>query len=267
MLTKTTKKKTSSILITGGSGGIGRALVKGFAKAGWEVHFTYRSDKKSADAIIKNVGPTVKAYVLDQGDPESINLFVKTLKSPIDAIIHNAALGSATVEKYAGNKHEQDEALLKVNSLGPMWLTEALLPKILRSRKTRGQGKIIFISSVGGGITHFPKFRAADGMSKAALTFYARTLASELTHEAVDVFTICPGATETEMFLASTLKKMTQTEKKKFINHLPKRRLIQPEEIANLALYLCSESSIILHGAVLDASQGLGNRPGVLTEL
>jgi len=62
-----------------------------------------------------------------------------------------------------------------------------------------GFGKIINISSVGGGIACFPGFNIADGMSKASIAFMTRQLAAELIHTDVEVFAICPGVTDTDM--------------------------------------------------------------------
>ncbi len=82
----------------------------------------------------------------------------------------------------------------------------------------------------------------------------------------IDVFAVCPGATNTKMFEASTLDKMSMDQREQFVQRLPKQRLIAPEEIANIVVFLVSEFAAPLHGAVLDASMGLGVRPGVITE-
>jgi NAD(P)-dependent dehydrogenase (short-subunit alcohol dehydrogenase family) len=148
-----------------------------------------------------------------------------------------------------------------VNAVGALWLTRALLPAM----EERGFGKIILVSSVGGGVTQFPTFHIADGMSKAALAYLGRHLQARYSRAPVDVFTICPGATETPMFEASTLAHFDEAARKKLTDSLPGRRLIDPAEIARLALYLCTEEARVLRGAVLDASLGLGVDPGALT--
>jgi NAD(P)-dependent dehydrogenase (short-subunit alcohol dehydrogenase family) len=102
-------------------------------------------------------------------------------------------------------------------------------------------------------------------MGKAAVAFLARQMAAELAQAPVDVFAICPGATETPMLEASTLSAMAPETRRAFVERLPKHRLAQPAEIAELACFLCSPQSRILHGAVLDASLGLGVNPGLVT--
>jgi NAD(P)-dependent dehydrogenase (short-subunit alcohol dehydrogenase family) len=137
---------------------------------------------------------------------------------------------------------------------------------VLPGMQKRNSGRIIFISSVGGGINVYPGFSLADGMSKAAVTFLGRQLAAELIHSKIRVFTICPGATDTPMFGSSTLDHLDEDERKKLISALPGGRLVRPQEIAQIALFLSGDSSDALHGAVLDASLGLGVNPGALNK-
>ena len=103
-------------------------------------------------------------------------------------------------------------------------------------------------------------------MSKAAVAFLTKQLAAQLTHSSIDVFAICPGATNTAMFQASTLNNMDARDQESFVQSLPKHRLIEPAEIASIMVFLASSYSTPLHGAVIDASMGLGVRPGILTE-
>ena len=103
-------------------------------------------------------------------------------------------------------------------------------------------------------------------MSKSAIAFLTRQLAAETVHSNIDVFAVCPGATNTPMFDASTLSQMTNTEKDVFLKQLPKNRLIEPSEIAGIVHFLASPAARVLHGAVIDASMGLGVRPGLMSE-
>lgn len=251
----------ATVLITGGSSGIGEAMVKRFADSGYEVWFTYRNGKARADQLLERLaGKPVQAFYLDQGNWESHQALLQALPGPVDILINNAALGSATVNAYVSQSHLQDQALFQVNVIGTLWLTQSLLPGMLE----RQSGKVVIMSSVGG-LAQFPAFRLSDDMSKAALAFMGKQLAAELCQTPIDVFTICPGATETAMFEASTLGSLSEAERKAFIQRLPKKRMIQPEEVAELALFLCSGKASILHGAVLDASLGLGVHPGLMT--
>jgi NAD(P)-dependent dehydrogenase (short-subunit alcohol dehydrogenase family) len=249
------------VLVTGGTSGIGREFVDVFAKNGFEVWFTYFSENEKPVEVAESYPKgSVIGFKLDLADYASIESLASALPSTPDVLIHNAGLGSKTVEKVSNTPQGQAEALIKVNAIGTLWLNNLLMPKMLE----RGSGKIILLSSVGGGVTQFPGFNYADGMSKAAIAFLGRTLGADLAQTGVDVFTICPGATNTPMFQASTLNHLNAEEQKKVIASLPKFRLIDPREIAELGYFLTTDAGKLLHGAVLDASMGLGVNPGLL---
>ena len=248
------------VLVTGGTSGIGREFVDVFAKNGFEVWFTFFSDNEKPSEVVQAYPNVATAFKLDLADYASVEALAASLPTVPDVVIHNAGLGSKTVEKVSDTPHGQAEALIRVNSVGTLWLNNLLLPKMLE----RGSGKIILLSSVGGGVTQFPGFNYADGMSKAAIAFLGRTLGADLAQSGVDVFTICPGATNTPMFQASTLNHLNDEGQKKVIASLPKMRLIDPREIAELGYFLTTDAGRVLHGAVLDASMGLGVNPGLL---
>ncbi len=250
------------VLITGGSSGIGAAMVRAFAAAGYRVCFTYRTGRERAEKLATELGGRDVAYLpLDLGNRESHRELLRLLPGPVDVLVNNAGLGTRTVEQVSSDVHEQDAALMMVNAVGSLWLVRDLRPAM----EARGFGKIILISSVGGGVTQFPSFHLADGMSKAALAYLGRHLQARHVHDPIDVFTICPGATETPMLEASTLAALEPDERRRLIDALPARRLIDPGEIAALAVWLCTDAARILRGAVLDASLGLGSHPGILT--
>jgi NAD(P)-dependent dehydrogenase (short-subunit alcohol dehydrogenase family) len=129
----------------------------------------------------------------------------------------------------------------------------------------RGYGKIVNIASVGGGIAAFPGFHVADGMSKAALAYLTRHLAAELARQPVEVFAVCPGAVQTTMLEASTLAGLSAQQRYALEARLPGGRLLQPEEVAEVVWWLTGRGAVVLHGAVIDASMGLGVHPCLLT--
>ncbi|MFU8860194.1 MAG: SDR family NAD(P)-dependent oxidoreductase [Cyclonatronaceae bacterium] len=253
----------STVLITGGTSGIGEAMVRLFHQRGYTAWFTYRSAAEKAAGIVKELGPdNVMSFELDLSDRDSHRNLIGKLPRTPDILINNAGLGSATVRKMTANPDEQDRLLIEVNATGTLLLTRA----VLDGMRSRNSGRILLISSVGGGINVFPGFSFADGMSKAALTYFGRQLAAELNQTGIRVFTVCPGATNTPMFSSSTLDHLNESERKKLITGLPGGRLIEPAEIAELAFFLAGNASDILHGAVIDASLGLGVNPGVLNK-
>lgn len=252
-------------LVTGGTGGIGRATVERLAAYGATVALSCVEGVEDPASVAASFdGLAVTAHPLDLRDPASIRRCIASVAAAhgrIDILVNNAAVGSATVAAFSDDPDIQDSLMLAINADGTLKMCQLFMAL------PGGPGrKLINISSVGGGITAFPGFRLSDGMSKAAVAFLTRQLAAEAVHSEVDVFAICPGATNTPMFQASTLAKLSPKERAAFLARLPKGRLIEPAEIAALVHFLSGPASRALHGAVLDASMGLGSRPGLMSE-
>lgn len=258
------KKK---VLVTGGTQGIGLSTVHMLAKDGYEVHLTYRKSATVSDELMATYPGIVFGHKLDQGNVEAIKEADFLTAYDWYGVIFNASLGSGTVKEYAAQGDDlnaaNDMALMTVNAMGPLWIYKKM-QSMLEKKETKS--KLIFVSSVGGGLAAFPKFTPSDGMSKAAVAFLAKQLAAENTHTLIDVFCICPGATETPMFYSSTLKDMTPEARASFDLAQPKKRLIQPEEIAFWMGQLLRDESTVMHGACIDATMGLAVRPGIQTE-
>lgn len=258
---------TGIALVTGGARGIGRAIVDRLLRDGWTVALTYVPGVEPTEPLEADLfGQQATLHPLDLRSSASIATCLSDVAARhggIDALVNNAAVGTATVAAFTEDEAQRDGVMLAINATG----TLSMCREFLAMRGTTGSDrKIVNLSSVGGGIAAFPGFSLADGMSKSAVAHLTRQLAAELVHQPVDVFAICPGATDTEMFRQSTLNQMPPDDRARFIAGLPKGRLIQPAEIATLAAFLCSPVSTVLHGAVIDASMGLGVRPGLISE-
>jgi NAD(P)-dependent dehydrogenase (short-subunit alcohol dehydrogenase family) len=257
--------------VTGGLGGIGRECVRALVAHGANVAFTHTTGvepTEDAAAVVAERPDTMSAHPLDLRYINSIESCMATVLKHwgrIDILINSAAVGSGTVSSFADDLAQQDSAMLTINADGTLKVCQTFL-KLMGQDIHTSPMKIINFSSVGGGISTFPGFRLSDGMSKAAVAALSRQLAAELTDSLVDVFAICPGATNTKMFQASSLDHLSSREKQTFEQSMPKGRLIDPVEIANIVVFLASGYSTPMHGAVIDASMGLGVRPGLATE-
>ncbi len=294
---------TLNVVVTGGSSGIGRSIVAKFAAAGHRVYTSFNSNRDGIESLKKQYPKLIEYSFLDQGELSSIADFGNNVHEwltqdsingrKIDVLINNAALGSATVKFYVQAKLAkqgtpsfaktdatsstaqafilqamEDEALMKVNALGPLWMTELLLPMMRQPSKATGNrnySTILFVGSVGGGVGVFPEYRASDLMSKAAVTYLSKHLAAENIRSNIDVLCLAPGATLTEMFQRSTLDHVA--DQHMFTSQMPKQRLLDPDELAEAIYHLSTDRwARMFHGGVLDASLGLGVRPGVQTE-
>ena len=269
-LTSGIKGKTA--FVTGGLTGIGRAAVEKLLAHGANVAFTYARGQEApgeAQALAASAPGRLSAHPLDQRYLESIRESVEGALERwgrLDILVNNAAVGSATVGRYADDPFIQDSEMFRINADGALKVCQIFMEKI-SAQKNESSVKIINLSSVGGGVQAFPKFRLSDGMSKAGVALMTRQLAAETVHRDIDVFAVCPGATRTKMFESSTLDPMSEDERTAFIASLPKKRLIEPSEIADIIIFLASACSTPMHGAVIDASMGLGVRPGIMTEM
>lgn len=257
--------------VTGGLGGIGRECVRALVAHGAHVAFTHTAGVESAEdaATVATEHPdSLSAHPLDLRSIHSITSCMTAVMERwgrIDILINTAGVGSATVSAFADDMAEQDSAMLTINADGTLKVCQTFL-ELMGHANHSSSMKIINFSSVGGGIGTFPGFRRSDGMSKAAVAALSRQLAAELTDSLVDVFAICPGATNTKMFQESSLDHLSSSERQSFEQSMPKGRLIDPVEIANIVVFLSSGYSTPMHGAVIDASMGLGVRPGLATE-
>lgn len=258
-------------LVSGGMGGVGRETISLMVVHGLRVVLTYAEgveDPDQATAFAASLGGEVRALGLNLIDRASVERCMAQAFDAfgaVDILVNNAAVGSATVTAYGETPGEQDRAMLLINAEGTLAMVQAFLEQ-RTARGIDGPAKIINLSSVGGGTTQIPGFLLSDGMSKSAIAFLTRALAAEHVHDVIDVFGISPGAINTRMLQASTLDKMTDAARRAYVAHLPKRRLIEPAEIAALILFLASAYAAPLHGSVIDASMGLGVRPGLASE-
>ena len=147
------------VLVTGGTQGVGLETAKLLLEQGYEVHITYRRSAGKAEELMAANPGRLFAHKLDQGKIEEIENADFLVENEWYGVIFNAALGSGTVKEYADQgdplKAANDMALMTVNALGPLWIYKKMEPMLqAKTEKT----KLIFISSVGGGIACFPKF-------------------------------------------------------------------------------------------------------------
>jgi len=182
-----------TVLITGANRGIGLAMAETFSKGGYTVLGTAR--RPEAAAALREL--PVKILQLDVTDPASVASLARQLQAqPIDILINNAGIASREAPEFADVDIEKMVTVLQVNALGPMRVTQALLPNVLASNR-----KIVANISSMMGSMELNTFGCCMGYraSKAALNSFTKTLAVDMADRGTTFVVLHPGYVKTDM--------------------------------------------------------------------
>src|SRR5512144_2420363 len=188
-----------SVLVTGGSRGLGRALGASLARRGARLVLTARGGAALEESVaaIRAEGGEAHGLVSDQGAKEAVHRLVgaaSALAGPVDVLVLNAStLGRVPLRELSETEDEDFARVLEVNLLGPFRLAKA----VVGSMVLRGSGLVVGISS-DAAVSGYPGW-GAYGVSKAALDHLLRTWAAELEGTGVRVFGVDPGEMNTRM--------------------------------------------------------------------
>ncbi len=233
-----------TVLITGGSRGIGRAMVELFATNGYSVAFTYKNSEIQAKSLAESTGAL--AIRADSALEADVNRAVKTAVEAygkIDCLINNAGISSFSL--FTDLSLDQWNEMLSVNLTGAFLYSREVIPGMV----SRKQGRIINISSMWGIVgssceVHYSTVKAGlIGMTKA--------LAKELGPSGITVNAIAPGMIDTEM---NSLLSAEDVEAIK--EETPLMKIGQPLDVANAALFLASDAASFITGEVMNLSGG-----------
>jgi 3-oxoacyl-[acyl-carrier protein] reductase len=237
-------------IITGGSRGIGKGIVKTFARHGANVAFTYNSSTSASEALAKEAsqyGGKIKAYKSNAANfEESQELAAKVLDEfgRIDILINNAGI---TKDNLLMRISEEDfDVVIEVNLKSVFNMTKAVQRAMLKQR----HGSIINMSSVVGlkgnaGQTNY-------AASKAGILGFTKSVALELGSRNIRCNAIAPGFIETEM-----TGKLDETIVQGWRDAIPLKRGGSPEDIANACVFLASDLSGYVTGQVLNVDGGM----------
>lgn len=247
------------VVVTGATGGIGRALVERLRERGAEVIAVSRSAQR-LEQLASELGG-VRTLAVDFDDPRRAGEAGRELArscAPIWGLVNNAGLYDRNLLEELDL--ERLERVLRVNFLS----TVAFTREIFREMSRRGEGRIVNVSSVAarrpfaGGIAY--------GASKAALEAFTRCLALEAIERGVVVNGVAPGYIATPMAEEALAAKARQTGKprsrleKQRIERIPARRLGNPSEVVDVILFLLSEECRYLVGQTLGVDGGVDMR-------
>ena len=242
--------KNKTILITGGSRGIGKGIVLAFAKAGANVIINYANSKEKADTVTKEVnklGGNAKAI---QADISNFNQAKKLVDQAIetfgqiDVLINNSGITKDNL--MLRMKEEDFDQVIDVNLKGTWNMCKHLTRNFLKNKS----GSIINISSVVGLIGNAGQTNYVA--SKAGIIGLTKSLAKEFASRNIRVNAIAPGFIETEM-----TDKIPKDVKDNYLKQIPLNRPGTPEDIANLCLFLASDKANYITGQVISVNGGM----------
>jgi 3-oxoacyl-[acyl-carrier protein] reductase len=242
--------KDQVALVTGGSRGIGRAIVKALAAEGAKAAFVFRGSQPAADSLVQEVraaGGTVQPYQCDVADADQAQKVVESIEKdwgPVSILVNNA--GIIHDDLFVRLDPEKWNKVLQTNLGGTYNFCRAVAYSMMKQRK----GRIINVSSVAA--EHVNPGQTNYAASKGAINSFTRALAVELASRGVTVNAIAPGFIETDMSEAVRNKAGDLIKKM-----IPMRRLGQPDDIAKTAVFLASDAACYMTGQVLTVDGGL----------
>jgi 3-oxoacyl-[acyl-carrier protein] reductase len=240
--------KDKSVLITGGSRGIGASIVESFIEQGAEVGFTYRSSSESAEAIVKKLAPAkIKAYKSDASSFEDSAKLVTDFLADfgkIDVLINNAGITADTLMLRMTEEHW--DKVMEVNLKSVFNLTKNVIKPMLKNRS----GSIINMSSVVGVFGNAGQANYAA--SKAGIIGFSKSIAKEIGSRGIRCNAIAPGFIQTDM-----TDELDEKVIDSYISNIPLKRLGTGADVANACIFLASDMSTYVSGQVLSVCGAL----------
>jgi 3-oxoacyl-[acyl-carrier protein] reductase len=237
-------------IVTGGSRGIGRAIVKELAARGAAVAFSYSRNQEMANQLVAEVeaaGGRARAFQADAVDRPAAEEMVKAVKAEfgsVDYLVNNAGI---TRDKLLMMMSEDDwDAVIDTNLKGVFNITKPAVAIMVRQRR----GAILNIASISGvvGMTGQTNYSA----SKAGLIGFTKALAKEVARRNVTVNALALGLIETDMTGG-----LAEEYKQKMLEQIPLGRYGSAAEVARITAFLLSEDARYITGQVIQADGGL----------
>ncbi len=239
--------KEELVLITGGAGSIGTAIVKKLAAEGADIvilDFDGAAAEKLACEVVEAYGVQAVGKAFDVADLASHHTIIEEIEStygPITVLINAAGITSTTL--YKNLTPEEYDRMMNINLKGPVFFTKELFFRM----KERGKGSVINFASIAG--ERGAKFAGTDySISKAGVICFTKILAQLAEDSGVRVNTVSPGLIKSRM--------SEQVGSKVHSYDVPMNRMGTPEEVADTVLYLASDLSKYITGQNIAVNGG-----------
>lgn len=238
-----------TVLITGGSRGIGAAIAERFASVGMRIVIHYMQAHEAANEVARRcleLGCDVMTISADLRDREQLQRMHDKLEAEgfqPDIVVNNA--GASYYGLFTDVTEEEWDECMAINLKGTFMTTQLFVPYMIRQK----YGRIINVSSVWGitGASCEVMYSAAKG----GINSFTKALAKELAPSGVTVNAVAPGAVDTDM-----LKHLAHDEREALEEEIPVGRLGSPEEIASLVYFLALPESSYITGQVISPNGG-----------
>jgi 3-oxoacyl-[acyl-carrier protein] reductase len=240
-----------TIVITGGSKGIGRAICLRFAREGARIIFVHYdpddlAEKKTLE-LLDTMNVEARSEKLDVSSFRDVEEFFQRVVKDfqrVDVLVNNAGI---TRDAFLMRmSEEQWDQTLQVNLKSVFNCTKAVTRSMIKEKS----GRIINISSVVGQIGNIGQ--SNYGASKAGIMGFTKTVARELASRGITVNAVAPGFINTEM-----TQKLPDKAKETFLSQIPMGRVGEPDEVADTVYWLASEGATYITGQVIHVSGGL----------
>lgn len=237
-------------LVTGGSRGIGAAIVRRFAAAGADVAFTYLSSEeqaKNTENELKAMGVNAKAYRSDASkydEAEALAAAVLEDFGKIDILVNNAGITRDTLMLRMSEEHW--DQVMDINLKSVFNLTKHVIRPMMKNRN----GAIINMSSIVGVTGNAGQANYAA--SKAGIIGFSKSIAKEMGTRNIRCNVVAPGFIETDM-----TEKLDDKTKDAYLSNIPLKRLGKAEEVADICVFLGSDLANYVSGQTISVCGGL----------